>query len=97
MGLPIARVIGPEELLAVIDQYPPQGALMKLSLTIQGRQATQRHPSGLSDFRRQKVDWVRPKLCQSNSSEGLAAVVIGAEQIATIQAESQPVWVGPWS
>jgi hypothetical protein len=58
----------------MIDQYPPQGTLMELSLTIQGRQATQRHPSGLSDFRRQKVDWVLPKLCQSNSSKGLAAV-----------------------
>ena len=51
----------------MIDQNPPQGTLVEFSLTIQRSLTTERHPLGLSDFCRQKVDWVRPKHGQSNS------------------------------
>lgn len=77
VALFVTGVVGSEELLPMVDQNPPQGTLMELSLTIQRSLATERHPSGLSDFRRQKVDWVRLKHGQSNSLDGSLTCLSG--------------------
>ena len=63
-----ARVGGLEKRLGVIDQNPPEGTLVELALPVEGGQIAGRHPLCLSGFRRPMVNFVRPFLCQSNSS-----------------------------
>jgi hypothetical protein len=59
-----ARVVGLEKRLGVIDQNPPEGTLVELTLPVEGGQTAGRHPLGLFGFRRPMVNWVPPFLCQ---------------------------------
>jgi len=55
-----ARVVGLEKRLGMIDQNPPEGALVELALLLEGGQTAGRHPLGLSGFGRPMVNWVKP-------------------------------------
>ena len=51
-----ARVVGLEKRLGMIDQNPPEGALVELALPVEGGQTAGRHPLCLSGFGRPMVN-----------------------------------------
>lgn len=69
MAVSVARVAGLKKRLGMIDQNPLEGTLMELALPVEWDQTAGRQPSGLFGSARQMVNWPRPFLVQSNSSD----------------------------
>ena len=72
-----ARVVSLEKRLGMIDQNPPEGTLVELTLPVEGRQTAGQHTLCLSGFRRPMVNWLRPFLCRncwSNHTNGMTVV-----------------------